>query len=238
MSQALYGRDHQELDELVDAALDDQVGLALTRGRFRKGYAHVDPNEDAVLAVRGPRGVLLVVADGHGGIEASHAAVEAIATAADRQLATPERAEVVVAELFRAARAEVGRALANTEGARRASRTAISIAVVDGSGLHAVTAGDTSVVVGRRRSRTCSAPHPFLGPDTPVPKIGHLRLRDTDVVVAVSDGVSDFLGGRWLHAVRSHVVSAPSARSAAAGIVRAAMDSGAGDNAAAAVWRP
>ena len=73
----LLGREHRELSRVAAEQLGP-AAIALSRGGARKTYAHTDPNEDAALLVRGPRGILLAVADGHGGQEGSEIALRAL----------------------------------------------------------------------------------------------------------------------------------------------------------------
>lgn len=71
----LRGGDHPTLGA-VAAVGEGPVAVALSRGGAAKRYAHTDPNEDAVAFAEGPAGILLAVADGHGGCRGSELAVE------------------------------------------------------------------------------------------------------------------------------------------------------------------
>jgi len=59
---ALWGDEHTELGEIAVAPLLPQAAVALSRGKFPKGYPHLDPNEDAVLAATDGANWLLPVA--------------------------------------------------------------------------------------------------------------------------------------------------------------------------------
>jgi len=74
-SARLLGREHQRLGA-VEVVAEGSVGLALSKGGAAKTYAHVDPNEDAVCFAAGEGGVLLAVADGHGGAWGAERIVE------------------------------------------------------------------------------------------------------------------------------------------------------------------
>src|SRR5262245_61659173 len=104
---ALLGRHWPELGPLGLADLPDGGAVALSRGMYPKAYAHTDPNEDAALVVRTDAGVLLAVADGFNGTEASELAIaQARARAAELVQASGEafRAEVLrLADAVRAA---------------------------------------------------------------------------------------------------------------------------------------
>ncbi len=79
---ALWGDEHTELGEMAVAPLRPSAAVALSRGKFPKGYPHLDPNEDAVLAATDGVTWLLAVADGHNGFDAARAAVAALQTGA------------------------------------------------------------------------------------------------------------------------------------------------------------
>jgi serine/threonine protein phosphatase PrpC len=73
-SALLRGSEHTKLGAIA-ALAEGRCAIALSRGGFAKGYRHRDPNEDAAAFALGPEGVLLAVADGHGGCEAAELAV-------------------------------------------------------------------------------------------------------------------------------------------------------------------
>jgi serine/threonine protein phosphatase PrpC len=73
-SALLRGREHTKLGAIAVLA-EGRCAIALSRGGFAKGYRHRDANEDAAAFALGPQGVLLAVADGHGGCEAAELAL-------------------------------------------------------------------------------------------------------------------------------------------------------------------
>lgn len=236
MIAALYGCDHPDLDTVAHDTVGEATAIALTPGRFPKGYQHVDPNEDAVLAAEGPAGRLLAVADGHNGVEASHAAVRAVAAHAGTALDGSLSPSAALEYLLDLAIDAVADAVARSEPPRDRSRTALSLALVTGGAVHAGTWGDTVVAVVRgRRVRPLGEPAPFLGRRSILPPTRRARLRGGDVVVALTDGVSDFLGGHWRAELAASVADTASAVQTALRLIDAAMAGGAGDNAAAAV---
>jgi serine/threonine protein phosphatase PrpC len=235
---ALYGADHPDLDRVADATVGDAMAIALSRGRFPKGYDHVDPNEDAVLAAEGAGGRLLVAADGHNGVEAAHGAVRAIEQTAATVLDSPHGdPEGAVDDLFSRASHGVVQALQGVPDIRTQSRTALSVVLITGNALYTATSGDTAVLLmrGGRKGKVVSGKGPFLGPRTPLPEVTRTKVRDGDIVVAVSDGVTDYLGIRWVHAATACLLQTRNAHEAALALVEAAMAGGAGDNIAAAV---
>ncbi len=66
----LRGRDHTALGSIGELA-DERAAAAISRGGALKSYAYTDANEDAALFCCGARGVLVAVADGHGGSDAA-----------------------------------------------------------------------------------------------------------------------------------------------------------------------
>ena len=74
-SALLRGRDHTRLG-LTAAVAEGRAAIALSRGGAAKSYRYRDPNEDAALFALGDGGILLAVADGHGGCDAAETAVE------------------------------------------------------------------------------------------------------------------------------------------------------------------
>ena len=96
MRALLLGSDHTELGQVKVEAVGDHAALGLTRGRYRKSYRYVDPNEDVAAAVAGERATLLAVADAHNGVHAAEAAIEEVLSAWG---ADPPPADVTDVEL-------------------------------------------------------------------------------------------------------------------------------------------
>lgn len=215
-----------------------RAGVAISRGRFPKSVAWVDPNEDAVLAARAGDRWLLVAADGHFGFTAALAAVNALRSAAPQLLSDDGDGRTVVRSAVERARAEVAESLSTVDETRTSSRTALSVVLIRGRAAFAATCGDTSVFLVRsRRTRSITSTSRFLGPRTPPPAVVRLRLRPGDALALVTDGVTDFLGaglGETLYAE----LSGPDPARAAEGLVRAAFAGGAGDNVGVTVLLP
>jgi len=74
-SALLRGREHTRLG-VTAAVAEGRAAIALSRGGAPKSYRYRDPNEDAALFVEAEGGILLAVADGHGGCDASETALE------------------------------------------------------------------------------------------------------------------------------------------------------------------
>lgn len=227
----LLGRDHAEPRAVSVAALSDQAGLAMSPGTGETGQ--LDVNEDCALIAAGRGGHLLAVVDGHGGVDAAEAAVEGVLSgrvAMNDGWSTPE---LVVRWAVDAARTAVTERLAQVEGPRRGSRTALSVALVTGTRLVTVTYGDTNVLLARgRRLKRLSTWAPLLGPRSPGVDARVARLRRGDRVVLVTPGVTDALGDELAAVVTGPTTAAPDG---AERLVRAALSRPAAGNVTAAV---
>jgi len=94
-SALLRGRDHTRLG-MIAAVAEGRAAIALSRGGAAKSYRHRDANEDAALFAEGAGGILLAVADGHGGCDAAEAALDRLLASfapAWTAAATPELRE-------------------------------------------------------------------------------------------------------------------------------------------------
>jgi serine/threonine protein phosphatase PrpC len=234
---ALWGDEHPELGDIAVTGLGAHTALGLSAGRFPKSYWHLDPNEDGVVAVGDAGTRVLAVGDGHNGFDAAAAGLMGVAYEALQLLAAPPvtGAEVTARALARARRS-VADALQGLVEPRGRSRTALSIAVIDAGVVHAATHGDSSVVrVRRGKAKLLTAPSDFLGPRTPTPEIASARARDGDVIVVVSDGVSDFLGSHWPETLAKVVAAASDAQAGVQQIIQLAHAGGAGDHIAVAL---
>lgn len=237
-SAVLLGSGHAELGHVACTAVGARLGIALSAGRFRKGYDHLDPNEDAVLAAGGGDAALLAVADGHHGCDAAEAAIAGVRAAAGdllRLAADPGHAVRRALELARDAVAAAG---SSWRGERSASATAVTVWIAGPDRMAAGGFGDTIALrVRNRRGRALSSPAGFLGAGGGEAAIGRaVRARSGDRVVVCSDGVTNFLPEPWsAHAARV-VAGAADPVAAATSVVHAACTGGAGDNVAAAVW--
>lgn len=132
-SAVLRGREHVVVGGIA-AVAEGPAAIALSRGGAAKRYPHKDPNEDFAGFAAGPGGLLLVVADGHSGHEASERAVERLLERWASDWAGPEAPglrerwrEVSLAALFDACHAVRERAL--REGCQ-AARTTLSAALL------------------------------------------------------------------------------------------------------------
>lgn len=230
----LYGADHTELGEVASGEVADRAGYALSRGRYPKGYASVDPNEDALLVASDGEAWLLAVADGHSGVGASHAAVAALAEAAPDLLSVSDPL-AAAAEALAVAHAAV-LPVERTPG-EYPSRTALTVAVAAAGRVAVAGAGDTTAfLVAGHRARRLLGRTPFLGPGVPAHVLSPPVPVDPGRIVVCSDGLVDFLGRRPEEALVP-AVSAGGPGKAALGAMEAAFRGAAGDNVAVVVFR-
>lgn len=228
---SLWGSDHPDLGQLAVEALPPATAIALSAGRLPKPYAHLDANEDAVIAAEGPGGTMLAVADGHSGFDAAQAAISAIRERLDVLAGQLDEPADVVDELLNAARQGVREWLAGAAEARRESRTALSIALIAGDSLAIGSLGDTQVLrVRGRRTKVLSGDSPFLEASAPLPRASRARLKRGDAVVVCSDGLRDYLAGGWPDGVAGVLLGRSEPAAAAQGLVEAAWTGGAGDH--------
>lgn len=243
----LWGREHVAYGDVVVRPVGPGLAVALTRGLHPKPYPYTDPNEDVVAAVAGPRATLLVVADGHNGVASSEVAV---ATVLERLGDDPPPADLDDDDLVRLFH-DVGWAVLDATTAldrrRRESRTTLSVAIVADGLLQWAAMGDSPVVVADlAAAHELTVPtHHFVGSPLPAGQVdrllqrGRTPLPEEAWVAVVSDGFSNFTGGRTTaDAVHDVLSAARSAEAGAADLVQAAFAGGAGDNVAAAVLAP
>ncbi|HWB71841.1 MAG TPA: protein phosphatase 2C domain-containing protein, partial [Egibacteraceae bacterium] len=204
MKAVLWGKDHTELGKVAVRVVSDRVALALTRGRFGKAYGYVDPNEDAVAAAVGARAILLVVADGHNGWEATEVAVRAVLQRLGDDPPPADLTDEELVGLFSEASSEVLRVTSRLPWPNRQSRTTLTVGLLAGRRLQWAGMGDSALIVADRRGgRELTHPHHhFVGypmSDEAVRKRlwhGQALLDGQAWVVAASDGFTNFADPR------------------------------------------
>jgi len=238
---ALWGDEHNELGEIAVADLPPDAAVALSRGKFPKGYPHLDPNEDAVLAATDGSAWLLAVADGHNGFDVARAAMTALQATAPATLAGAIKdSEAALWAGLTLVGEAVTEALAQVPEDRAASATALTVALVAEGHLTVLTLGDTAAVLVRDgRARRIGGPTRFLRPGADLADAGIDRadLQPGDTVVVASDGLFDFLGRsstRVLARLAAQHQENPAGLAGAA--VEQAFSGGAGDNVAVALF--
>lgn len=241
MDAILQGRDFPHLGVVEIAAPADDLALGITRGIHPKPYDYVDPNEDVVAVVREGPVTALIVADGHNGHEASHAAVDGLLDALAQPLPTTWQPREIV-RCFHEANEHLR--TVRRHGRHRFSRSTLVMAYVitngDGSRIvHAASIGDSAVIVagdGQARQLTTDR-HRFLGDRLSLPEVaGSLELASAslapgETVIVVSDGFTNFAP---LEAVPD-IAAVGDAAQRTRQLIALAGEGGAGDNVAAAV---
>ncbi|OHV39953.1 MULTISPECIES: protein phosphatase 2C domain-containing protein [Pseudofrankia] len=224
------------------------LGAALSAGWMPKAVPSVEPNEDGVLLAAGPGGLLLAVADGHGGSAASTAALRGLAAAAADLLATPAEGAAGRGGGARLVRALTAAAVDGVADVAEPARTALGLVLAVDESIFSIGYGDTlTALVRRGRPRVISTPSEFLGPGTRGSEdedrsVQRRHRRPGDAVLIVSDGVPDYLGRAFPEVVgavlRGDGRSAPDAPAVGRALVGRAGAAGAGDNITAAVLLP
>jgi len=232
-SIALLGRDWTELGPLALAELPDGGALALSRGAYPKAYAHTDPNEDAALLVRAQSGVLLAVADGFNGTDASELAIERVRAHA------PELIEASGADF----RAELGRVAADVRAAlrpRARSRSCLVLAALRGERCELASLGDSNAFVAGDPNPLARQNALLLGNPERLPE-GRPELFHWPVarpagarIALMSDGVTNFVED--LSRIPRLLAESASDVDAARAVAELAFAGGAGDNVAVAVF--
>lgn len=226
-----------DLGEIHTLAVNETTAMAISRGRFMKGYRCVDPNEDACLVTVGRAGTLMAVADGHGGFDAARAALQAIEQQAPALVAdTIDRPQEVLEQLITTVAGHVRQTLEHQTFPRRHSGTALSVAIHTGRKVTYITAGDTTILCIRgSKGITLGRTSDFLTSRAHPTAAGTVVTRPGELIVVSSDGLFDFLGRSWRRRIAGIVTSAPDPEAASAALIRAACDGGAGDNVAVAI---
>ena len=243
----LLGRDHEALAVVATRAVGHDAAVGLARGWRPKPYAYVDPNEDAAGCVVGRRARLLVVADGHNGHRASHAAVAAVM---DLLGDDPPPADLTEDEMFAAVQLIEDRiALATDDLDGPRSRTTLVVALRTPTQLQWFGAGDSALLVFERGpARRLPTRAPWFFGDDP----GHHTLRRSlargriDLapwawVVAVTDGYTDYVPDELTPeaaVARALVDTAGGAERAVGALLDQARRGGAGDNVGVSVSGP
>lgn len=241
MQAVLWGKDHTEFDDVVCEPAGERAAVAITRGRHAKAYDYTDPNEDAAIAIAGPRATLLAVADGHNGWPATEAA---ISTIVDRLGDDPPPfvSDDEMVGLFHAASEAVLDVAMRAGSPNPDSRTTLVVGLLAGRRLQWASFGDSAVYSVTQAAAVALArpQHRFVGYPMPLPVVdlllerGTVDLPDGAWVVLATDGFIDF-ARPFPTAV---VAEGATAESVARGLVLAACDGGAGDNVAVAVAGP
>jgi serine/threonine protein phosphatase PrpC len=190
----------------VDAVAEGPAAVAISRGGALKSYPHQDPNEDGALFALGAGGVVVAVADGHRGFEASEVALEYVATHPAPHWTEPGGLRAASWRRHAAAVLEdANRAILGERGdAEHGPRTTLALAVVlpaEGVALYAAL-GDSHVYLADEKGVRDLAARPgrkpaFLGQDAASAEalearavIGEAPLAGARALVLATDGLT------------------------------------------------
>jgi hypothetical protein len=254
----LRGQAHLALGAIGEGGEDD-VAAAITRGGAPKPYEHTDPNEDAALAVRGPQGALVAVADGHYGYRGAECALESLLAVAGEWVEGPGRSADGWYQAALAALVDANGAVLAEQGGSARARSTLSFALArpqDDLLVHAALGDSHLFVVDAIVAAEIPRPRKalFLGAGplraSAAEKLARIGVQALDrplAIVAATDGLSEHAigvddpAGAVHAAVAEALLEAPGRRALAAAraIVVAALAAhranGAGDNTASAV---
>ncbi len=186
---------------------DARAAVGLSIGGAPKRYAHTDPNEDAALLAEGPGGLLVAVADGHGGAEGSESALEFLRDGPAARWTGAEGPGVAWPLAAREALAAANDAVLARQAGRRRARTTLALALVRPADdlLAFASVGDSQVFAAEANGvleltlPASEAALPcFLGRERASPDglaarslAGSRSLRATRAVVLATDGLSE-----------------------------------------------
>jgi len=163
---SLWGNNHEELGEVATDIIPPDVAIGISRGRFPKGYAHLDANEDGLIAASDGETTLLAVVDGHLGFEAAGSTLQTI-TNRSLQLLTTRQTDLQAAltACLQDASQAISDAVADHRDQREHSRTAVTVAVLKANTITVASAGDTSaVLLSAGAAQIINSYTDFLGP--------------------------------------------------------------------------
>jgi serine/threonine protein phosphatase PrpC len=228
----LLGRDHTELGDAATETVGP-VSAALTRGRHPKAFPYTEPNEDALCAAVTDEMVLLAVADGHHGTDASHTAITKIAST----IPTLDRSQAAYEAVSLAATAIVSLPVP-TDAPPGTTLTVVSI--TDATASFAGWGDSAAFHLRGRRLQPILDRKPVFGRsgDPTPPHIDQttVPLQAGDLLGVATDGLFDFLPSPWPRTLGGLLADTdPTAGVARA--VAAAGDGGGGDNLAIVVYQ-
>jgi serine/threonine protein phosphatase PrpC len=190
----LLGPDHEELGVVTALRVGPHCAIAISPGKYPKGYPSTAPNEDGVMASAVGDSTIVAVVDGHNGFAAAGAVLQAVRAALpDLHDASLDSGALLTATLAKAAAAIHGD-----------SGCAAVLARIGPHRVEVCSRGDARALLVRgRRVRRLSRTSSFLGPgdDRGAADTTGVRVKSGDVLILGSDGLFDFLSG-WHGAVK------------------------------------
>jgi serine/threonine protein phosphatase PrpC len=241
----LLGRDYTGPGAMATLAAGERAAVGIARGWRPKPYAYVDPNEDVVAVVANDQVQLLVVADGHNGHRASHAALETVLEVLGSKLPPADLDDddfvamlVQVDEHIAEVAPPFGPRTRTTLVVALRTRDALQWAGVGDSALLVIGSGVTGALPAQTRW--------FCGDHRPAGVIreslarGRVDLPAQAWVTLATDGYTDYLPVPRppAEATQAFLRSVTQPEQAAETLLRQARRGGAGDNVGVAVSGP
>ena len=227
-SVRLLGRDYVKFGHVaIEAVPGGAIGI--TRGRHPKAYPYTDPNEDAALIAVGEEWSLQVMADGHNGLDASHAAVEAIHNSVGPNgFSPPDDAR----ELFEVGHQAIAALAPGLNPEASPPGTTLTVVLVTPEASSVAWVGDSvaaRIREGRARDLTPLDPR-FLNPFNGLePRFASFRHKPGDLVITASDGFTNFVKKSWPSTLAS-LAKGANPTSLVSRAIDTAGDGGSGDN--------
>lgn len=203
-SQVILGRNANELGALVVTSIGSGLSAGMSAGACAKTPAPTDVNEDACAIGASRWSRLLVVADAHGGREASEFAIASLLDAfeADPELADPTSG--AFQEIVFQAGIAVQRGTSGPDCLHVDSRTTLAFALIIGDVLRWGSFGDSIVIVGSASAaatlnsrRPAYLGYPFSrGEVHALTQCGTRRLHADERVILATDGLVERPTGR------------------------------------------
>ena len=229
-SVRLLGRDHLDFGQVTIETVPG-AAVGITRGRHPKAYPYTDPNEDAALIVVGEEWSLQVMADGHNGLDASHAAIEAIYQSVNPKSSSPPGD---ARDLFEVGHLAIAALAPSYNPGASPPGTTLTVALVTPRASSVAWVGDSvaaRIRDGRTRDLTPLDPR-FLNPFNGLePRHVAFRYKPGDLVVTASDGFTNFVKGNWPSTL-ARLARDADPTTLVARAIETAGDGGSGDNVA------
>ena len=245
----LWGADYPDVGEVGLESVGEHAAIALSYGGEPKHWPSKTPNEDAVAAVVGSRSTLLVVADGHEGYESVPASVGLILDHIGDDPPPADLSDSDLVDLFAEANEAALSATGGGTGPATESRTTLIVALLAGPVVQWASFGDSEIFLasagdarslGSPKLKFISYPMSRSDVDEHLDR-GTVELDEDSWIVAASDGLTDYLGGRGVAASRvipEIIEPGHDPVSLAETLVQGSFEGGAGDNVGLAVARP
>ena len=220
------------------------MAAGITRGWAPKPYRYLDPNEDVAAVIVGPRGTLLVVADGHSGHESSVVAVQHILDQLGDDPPPADLEDSQLVGLFDVANQAILDTSRGLPPPRGDSATTLVVVLVGEGRVQWASMGDSvAMLAAPGTTRTLAAPmRRFVGHPTAGSLASFVSRGTADVdagawVVLATDGYSDWAptGGNLARATALWSAGSPDAATVVNRLMEKARVGGAGDNVAIVV---